>query len=96
MPRPFSFSKIRKYPAVTVRDSCATKVFPSLARPANRAFATMKAVVFKGDEVQLCRDRALPKLRDDYVLVRPHSVALNPTDWKHVAYKGERWCTSWL
>ncbi|KAK5280567.1 hypothetical protein LTR40_006170 [Exophiala xenobiotica] len=47
----------------------------------------MKAVVMKGDEMQLSHDRSLPKLRDDYVLVKPHSVALNPTDWKHVAYR---------
>jgi NADPH:quinone reductase-like Zn-dependent oxidoreductase len=87
MPRPFSFSKIHKYPTPTVRNSCAANVFLSLARPVNRAFATMKAVVIKGDEMQLSHDRSLPKLRDDYVLVKPHSVALNPTDWKHVAYR---------
>ncbi|KAF2157080.1 GroES-like protein [Myriangium duriaei CBS 260.36] len=26
----------------------------------------------------------LPKLRDTYILAKVHSVALNPTDWKHV------------
>lgn len=28
----------------------------------------------------------VPKLRDDYILVRTKAVALNPTDWKHVAF----------
>jgi len=41
----------------------------------------MKAikVVEKGKaEIQ---EVPLPKLRDDYVLVKVHNVALNPTDW---------------
>lgn len=28
----------------------------------------------------------IPKLRDDYVLVKVKAVALNPTDWKHIAF----------
>lgn len=28
----------------------------------------------------------VPKLRDDYILVKTHAIALNPTDWKHVDY----------
>jgi len=35
----------------------------------------------------------IPKLRDDYILVKVKAVALNPTDWKHVdkiADKGSR------
>lgn len=87
MLRAFSRSKTGKYPALTLGASSATNVFPSLAHPANRAFATMKAVVIKDNEVLLSHDRPLPKLRDDYVLVKPHSVALNPTDWKHVTYR---------
>jgi NADPH:quinone reductase-like Zn-dependent oxidoreductase len=31
-------------------------------------------------------DRPVPALRDDYVLVKTVSVALNPTDWKHIDY----------
>lgn len=46
----------------------------------------MSAVVTIGNQAQLVHDRPLPKLRDDYVLVKPHAVALNPTDWKHIAY----------
>ncbi|PYH94043.1 GroES-like protein [Aspergillus ellipticus CBS 707.79] len=37
----------------------------------------------KGD---LVTDRAIPALRDDYLLVKTVSVALNPTDWKHIAF----------
>ncbi|KAK5131576.1 hypothetical protein LTR08_000831 [Meristemomyces frigidus] len=28
----------------------------------------------------------VPKLRDDYVLVKVNNVALNPTDWKHIDF----------
>lgn len=28
----------------------------------------------------------LPKLRDDYILVKVKAVALNPTDWKHIDF----------
>ncbi|TKA78874.1 hypothetical protein B0A55_03821 [Friedmanniomyces simplex] len=46
----------------------------------------MKAikVVEKGKaEIQ---EVPLPKLRDDYVLVKVKDVALNPTDWKHIDF----------
>lgn len=36
---------------------------------------------------------SVPKLRDDYILVKVKAVALNPTDWKHVDFltsKGAR------
>lgn len=46
----------------------------------------MKAVAIRGTEARVERDRPLPKLRDDYVLVRTEAVALNPTDWKHVTF----------
>ncbi|KAL3423716.1 TOXD protein [Phlyctema vagabunda] len=29
---------------------------------------------------------SIPKLRDDYILIRVKAVALNPTDWKHVDF----------
>jgi NADPH:quinone reductase-like Zn-dependent oxidoreductase len=47
----------------------------------------MKAVVIdpKYKTASLSRDRASPKLRDDYILVKTVAVALNPTDWKHIA-----------
>lgn len=51
-----------------------------------RCYGTMKAVVVAGKKARVCHDRALPRLRDDYILVKTHAVALNPTDWKHVAY----------
>jgi len=36
---------------------------------------------------------SVPKLREDYILVKVKAFALNPTDWKHVdflASKGAR------
>ena len=56
-------------------------------RPEVRGYATMKAVVIKGTDAQFVKDRSLPKLRPDYVLVKPYAVALNPTDWKHVSFQ---------
>jgi NADPH:quinone reductase-like Zn-dependent oxidoreductase len=48
--------------------------------------STMKAIVIKGKEGYIDRARPIPKLRDDYVLVKTVAVALNPTDWKHIAF----------
>ncbi|KAI5460835.1 chaperonin 10-like protein [Mariannaea sp. PMI_226] len=48
---------------------------------------TQKAIVIQGPkDAQLVTDRPLPKLRDDYILVKTVAVALNPTDWKHIEY----------
>lgn len=49
-------------------------------------------VVSKPGEAQVS-ECSVPKLRDDYILVKVKAVALNPTDWKHVAWltsKGAR------
>ncbi|KAJ5124463.1 uncharacterized protein N7515_008288 [Penicillium bovifimosum] len=49
--------------------------------------ATMKAIIITQPQTEgLVTDRPLPKLRDDYLLVKTVSVGLNPTDWKHIAY----------
>lgn len=46
----------------------------------------MKAVVYKEPkEAVLVSDRPIPKLRDGYLLIKNEAIALNPTDWKHVA-----------
>jgi NADPH:quinone reductase-like Zn-dependent oxidoreductase len=48
---------------------------------------TQKAIiVIEPKKDGLVADRAIPALRDDYILVKNVSVGLNPTDWKHVAY----------
>ncbi|KAJ5684207.1 Protein TOXD [Penicillium maclennaniae] len=49
--------------------------------------STQKAIVVTQPKTAgLVTDRAIPTLRDDYVLVKTVSVGLNPTDWKHVEY----------
>ncbi|PYI26065.1 GroES-like protein [Aspergillus indologenus CBS 114.80] len=49
--------------------------------------STQKAIVVTSPkQASLVRDRAIPALRDDYILVKTVSVALNPTDWKHIAF----------
>lgn len=35
-------------------------------------------------------ENPIPKLRDDYILVKVHAVGLNPTDWKHVDFVSEK------
>ena len=45
----------------------------------------MKAVVRRGDSPTFITDYTLGQLPDDHILIRNAAVALNPTDWKHVA-----------
>lgn len=48
---------------------------------------TQKAVTITSPkQAGLVTDRPLPVVRDDYILVKTEAVALNPTDWKHVAF----------
>lgn len=49
--------------------------------------STQKAVaVVEPKKAALVTDRAIPALRDDYILIKTVAVALNPTDWKHIDY----------
>lgn len=49
--------------------------------------STQKAVVVTAPkQANVIAHRPLPALRDDYILVKTVSVALNPTDWKHIEY----------
>ncbi|KAF7193305.1 Protein TOXD [Pseudocercospora fuligena] len=46
---------------------------------------TMKAIkCFGPKDARLISDAPLPSCPDDYILVKVHSIALNPTDWKHI------------
>lgn len=48
---------------------------------------TQKAIVVTSPkQASVVSDRPIPALRDDYILVKNISVALNPTDWKHIVY----------
>lgn len=42
---------------------------------------TMKAIKIVGVGKAEVQDVFLPRMRDDYILVKVHAVALNPTDW---------------
>jgi len=44
------------------------------------------AIVIKGAGEAKVEEAPVPKLRDDYILVKVHAIAINPTDWKHVDY----------
>lgn len=41
----------------------------------------MKAIKNVGVGKAEVQEVPLPQMRDDYVLVKVHAVALNPTDW---------------
>jgi NADPH:quinone reductase-like Zn-dependent oxidoreductase len=45
---------------------------------------TTKAIVYQAKGQAAVQDVPLPRLRDDYVLVKVKAVGLNPTDWKHI------------
>ncbi|KAF4535868.1 Zinc-binding oxidoreductase protein [Lasiodiplodia theobromae] len=55
----------------------------------------MKAIkVVSGGKAAVI-DSPIPQLRPDYVLVKTAAVALNPTDWKHIAFMPDvEGCTS--
>ena len=50
----------------------------------NQAVIVQKAGEAKVQEI------AIPKLRDDYILVKTKAVALNPTDWKHLDFLSDK------
>lgn len=43
-------------------------------------------VITSSKKASVVSDRPIPTLRDDYILVKVVSVALNPTDWKHIEF----------
>lgn len=47
------------------------------------------AIVVQKPGEAIATEASIPKLRDDYILVKTKAVALNPTDWKHI-----EWLTS--
>lgn len=54
---------------------------PKRSYISNMAPSTMKALKVVSTGKAEIQEVPLPKLRDDYVLVKVHNVALNPTDW---------------
>jgi NADPH:quinone reductase-like Zn-dependent oxidoreductase len=52
--------------------------------------ATQKAVVIQGTGVaEVVYDAPIPKVSGDYMKVRTVSVALNPSDWKHIYFRAD-------
>ncbi|KAI0854684.1 GroES-like protein [Xylaria cubensis] len=47
---------------------------------------TTKALVLVEKGKVAIEEVPLPKLRDDYVLVKVNAVGINPTDWKHIDF----------
>ena len=49
--------------------------------------SSMKAVLVDGNKAKVASDVPIPKIRPTYLLAKVEAVALNPTDWKHIAGK---------
>ncbi len=47
----------------------------------------MKAMIIKGKGQPSITTVPLPRLRDDYILVKTTAIALNPTDWKAIDFQ---------
>lgn len=48
-----------------------------------------KAIVIKSrGNASLVSDAPVPRLRDDYILVKTVAVAINPTNWQHIDGEG--------
>ncbi|KAI0466968.1 GroES-like protein [Xylaria cf. heliscus] len=45
-----------------------------------------KAIVYVEKGKAAIKEVPIPKLRDDYILVKVNAVGINPTDWKHVDF----------
>lgn len=49
-----------------------------------------KAIVIESRGIaRLVSDSPVPRLRDDYILVKNVATAINPTDWQHVDGEGQ-------
>lgn len=46
----------------------------------------MKAIIINGNKAKVA-DVPIPKIRPTYLLAKVDSIALNPTDWKHISGK---------
>lgn len=92
---PFS----KHYPGPFRFYPCGQSFIPrkTLARPffsytlpaSSAAMSTMRALVMQGGKEAKVVDRPLPKPRSKFVGVKVNTVALNPTDWKHIKYLNE-------
>jgi NADPH:quinone reductase-like Zn-dependent oxidoreductase len=48
-----------------------------------------KAIVILGPQHAQVVESPMPKLLEDYLLVKTHTVALNPHDWRVVGFFGK-------
>ncbi|KAK5100823.1 hypothetical protein LTR70_001141 [Exophiala xenobiotica] len=46
--------------------------------------STMKAITINGNKAKVSSGVPVPKMRPTYLLAKVDSIALNPTDWKHI------------
>jgi NADPH:quinone reductase-like Zn-dependent oxidoreductase len=53
--------------------------------------AMQKALVIQGPgEAKVVSDAPIPKAEKDFIKVKPVSVALNPSDWKHIDRRADK------
>ena len=82
-PGPFTFKSQANRSSIPRKS--ITRPFLSYQKPASTVtMSTMKALVMQGGKEAKVVDRPLPKPRSKFVGVKVNTVALNPTDWKHI------------
>lgn len=47
----------------------------------------MKAITINENKARVSFDVSIPRVRPTYLLAKVDSIALNPTDWKHISFK---------
>jgi NADPH:quinone reductase-like Zn-dependent oxidoreductase len=57
-----------------------------MLQSAAKRMASIRAIVNQEKGKAGVATVGIPKLRDDYLIVKVKAVALNPTDWKHIDF----------
>lgn len=80
----FKYSKLT-YSKLTVNILFQASPFrPFTSTMASSAPSTMKAITINGNKAKVSSSVPVPQMRPTYLLAKVDSIALNPTDWKHI------------
>jgi hypothetical protein len=73
-----SFDAYHAFPPLTYQEKC--RITPKSSS------MTTKAVLYVEKGKAAVQDVSIPKLRDEYILVKVNAVGVNPADWKNIDY----------
>lgn len=77
------YSNLRSFTASYLRIINRRHFFNPSTKMSTSLPSTMKAIVINGNKAKVA-EIPLPKIRPTYLLAKVDSIALNPTDWKHI------------